>query len=193
MPQYIELTLPINNFIKKDFDPLTCDFAKPWEYILIDQELILSPETLNFFEKIGIHKLRCQFFRGSPNNESNIHIDGFLQEETVMSKRKWAINYVWGSDNSTMYWYRSVVNILNGKIGDTGNTHPIYLPHQVEEIEKYKFSKKPVLVHTTIPHKVVNNSDQYRWCVSLREENPSMNWDEAAEFFGERFTSINTG
>ena len=138
----------------------------------------LTPETIDLFASKNIPLPEyAMIFRGRPGGTLVVHLDYISPG--------YAINIAWGSRRSEMIWYKPLIPIEEAKYETSSAHSPYYYfeSHQVEEIERTEI-KGPCLVRTDIPHNVVNyDTENIRWCLSLRFPGPVNSWDSAVEFF----------
>jgi len=181
MKHHLELNFPFQ--IIKD-DIVYPEYQNIWQFAVVDATNYLTPVALNFFKQLGIDDLYCEFIKGDPNQKCNIHVDGRIMDDgSVYVRSEWAINIIWGSESSKMFWYRPHGKDLRRMMGDTGITYPIYYPEEVDVIEEYTVTGKPLLCDISTPHNVINFDDKIRWCMSIRSKSTKLQWADACKFF----------
>lgn len=139
----------------------------------------LSIDGIKYLNSIGFFpRSTVNFFVGSPNHTSDIHIDNKMTS--------YAINYIWGDSSSTMRWFNT--NEVGIVKYTTANTpYEVFNDSQVELIEELEIPHNTlILVRIDIPHNVTNHSNEPRYCMSLRG-NPSLNWDDAVNYYNKNF------
>jgi len=182
MKNYLELDLPFN-FVQDNIALPNFDGA--WKFHIVDPQQYLTNAALEFFAANGVPQVSCQFFRGDAGQSSSIHVDGrILNDGNLYVRREWAINIVWGSNSSEMFWYKPKHQDLSGAVGSTGVVHPVYEKEDVDIVDQLKISNQPVLCHIAIPHSVTNyDTVNYRWCMSIRAMDTDLSWPKAYKFF----------
>lgn len=160
------------------------EFPKPktyvWDIFLLEPKTFASEESINFFNSIGLKIANCHIFRGAPRTSCGIHVDGHTA--TPKSQPIWAINWIIGSNTSSMYWYnpKQEGNEIKTHVG---TAYQRWNLDQVEEIQKASFLGA-TLVRTDIPHRVVNyDLKNPRWCVSIRATKSFNSWEDSVNFF----------
>ena len=121
--------------------------------------------TTTFVESTFAQDIRQQlspnihacFFRNNPRSLYDWHTDS-------TGKRKCAINFLLTESLGAMTLFRDPISRLNYNI--------VECPYQLY---------KPVLLNVDREHCVINNSDQYRYVLSVSL--PDVTFDQAVEFF----------
>ncbi len=122
------------------------------------------------------------FFTGHAYESTVIHSDlSYGNKDTV-----YALNYIWGADETltSMSWYK-VKPDSTFKVGNTTANTPYYyyLDEDVIEIEKKQdLYHQLVLVRIDTPHRVVNNCNSNRYCLSFRG-GPTLSWEGIVKYF----------
>jgi hypothetical protein len=167
--------------------PKVRDFSKSpadnWQLSIHKAEEMLSTECLDFFRSLDLEPWNPHLFCGGPSYSSTIHIDG----EGLGSGPLWAINWIYGSNNSVMTWYKPI-QPGSAKKTPSNTTQIIFTEDQVEAIDILEFDQNncgPILVRTDIPHKVVNHDlNNPRYCLSVRFKQTKINnWFSAIKYF----------
>ncbi len=158
----------MNYFEIADYNPLNKEFQWPTEFVPIRRyspEVALSTRARDKFQLLGFDLREVQLFTTPPRTVTRIHIDG----NEFISKS--AINYVVNGPG-LMKWYK-----LKNKINWTRTTEAgtVYMPFESENcIETDQLSiTKLTLVEICQPHNIVNDTDDYRYCFSIRYHNKS--------------------
>lgn len=158
----------MNYFEIADYNPLRAEFKIPTEYIPIRRyapDYVLSDQTLITFQSAGFNLREVQLFTTPPRTTTTIHIDG--NEFTSKS----AINYVVNGPG-LMKWYH-LKNSEQSALTTPAGT--VYIPFKQEdciEIDQLVITKL-TLVEVCKPHNIVNDTDTYRYCFSIRYHNYS--------------------
>ena len=115
----------------------------------VPKQLILTEEGINRFAN---YWPIIDLFKLAPNSSSVLHIDNSYH----------AFNFI-VTNNGYMEWF---------------NLNKLELRYTAENgIKIYKFSEEAIIektkcnmmwVNTKVPHRIVNNSNSERWCVSIR-------------------------
>lgn len=154
------LNFPNFNFKFPDEDP-----SVGQKMFFANSKDVLPDDYVSFFN--DVFNLKITFllvFQQKPKTQSNIHLDGLNNNPNV---RHTAVNYVITNTNSYMSWY----NVLKESKtyifypNKTIVTH--YEENMVNEACRNNISQFNI-VRTDVPHKIVNNGDTTRWCVSVR-------------------------
>lgn len=140
----------------------------------INNDLISLLATLNV--TIGFAEL----FYTAPHSFTGIHTD-CLGGDYIK------LNYVFGGEDSCMYWWKPKSNVPNSPLKTPINSFYIrYKKTEVELIEK-KSVKFPSIIQAGIPHNVENFKEP-RYCLSLVLKNQNDNrltMTESIEIFKE--------
>ena len=160
------------------------EFPKPktylWDIFVLKPEDFASQKAIEFFKSINLRLHLCHIFRGAPGMASGIHVDG--HSSNTDSQPIWAINWILGSESSSMFWYNPIHEGIES-MTHAGTAYHRWNLDQVEEIEKASF-RGPTLVRTDIPHRVVNHDIRNpRWCISIRATKIFKSWEESVNFF----------
>jgi hypothetical protein len=178
-----------NNYCKElnfNFPILDPSFKFPsirttkWDLWVLDPIGYIHTDALKFFNSLGLEIERPHLFKGPGHLKTAIHVDG--HGEKAECQPGWAINWVIGSEDSQMIWYKP---LKEGNVSKTkaGTSYETWERNDCEELYNYTITtSNPLLVKNNIPHNVINLSNNIRWCISLRFKNP-MNWDNAITFF----------
>jgi hypothetical protein len=168
------------------FPILKPDFKFPnpktyvWDIFILKPEEFASNESVDFFHGLGLTLYNCHIFRGAPGLSCGIHVDGHTSNSG--SQPIWAINWISGSNSSSMHWYNPIQEGSEIKT-HVGTAYQRWNLDQVEEIEQASFLG-PTLVRTDIPHRVVNHDPKNpRWCISIRANKIFNTWEDSVNFF----------
>jgi hypothetical protein len=156
------------NFVCENLN-LTDKFNNPWQTIDVSMNESISVEGQNFLKKLNVFPTNINLFIGDPLASTRIHIDS--------TNQSYALNYSWGSIDSTMCWYNILDNNYNLSQTTKGNYFFKFDPTQVVEIEKIKLHKKLVIVRIDKPHAVYNHTNEKRYCLSVRCS-PKFSWEK---------------
>jgi len=153
----------MNYYEIDSYNPLRPDFVIPDKFVPIrrlDPAEVLSPEAILKFNLLGLNIREVQMFTTPPNKITGIHIDS---HDGNISKG--AINYVVGE--GTMVWYQ-LKNTETTKLETpAGTSYMLYDIKNCTAIEKLCL-KNLTLVRTNVPHNILNISDNFRYCFSIR-------------------------
>jgi hypothetical protein len=128
-------------------------------------------------DTFNLNITKSLLFQQLPKTECNIHLDGIPGIQT----RSAALNFILNSENTYMAWYDILKpsKTYNVYIDNLVVAH--YNEDQVEEKMRVQLTDFN-LVRTDVPHKVVNNSDKIRWCLSMRFD-VNKNFEEFIDIF----------
>ena len=147
-----------------------------WTTNKVKIEDFLNEDALNWIKNLSIKPYYyANLFCGLPNRFTDIHIDQHV----------WAINFVWGSSQSSMLWY----DITGPGISDkttAGTGYTKWSQEQAKEIQSVNDFSHPMLVRTDIAHRVYNLSNDIRWCLSIRGF-PEVSWNRIVKLLRPNF------
>lgn len=144
-------------------------YSHTWQTIKVDPYQYLTNSAINFVQKLELNLLPyANFFIGQANSVSDIHID---------INSDFALNYVWGADDSTMHWFEIINNKKQLAFTSAGTPYLRYSNDQVNELAVANLSNNLFFARVNVPHQVKNNSSSLRYCLSLRFK-PSLSWDQ---------------
>ena len=135
-----------------------------WRYNVED---VMSKSLLDFFKKeCQLTFDNCFIFFVRAGFSTDIHLDG-----TVRAANVWAVNFIQDGMGSKINWYnktnaRPVKTFpnLGGAIIDSWEEEDLVLA------KTYTLDHDRFLIRTDFPHKVINCTDNNRWCFSFRGE-----------------------
>ena len=132
--------------------------------------------------QFGLDIKHGEIFYSPPGYELPIHIDDKHQ-----GRNHSKLNWVFGAPGSVMQWWSTKSGYQpEKKTTEIGTTYFLFDKQQCNILGEAAIGQ-PSLVNVGIPHSVVNNTDQGRWCVSymLREKDTTQNlqWDVAVHKF----------
>jgi hypothetical protein len=125
----------------------------------------LPPYFYSFFIKNSLlakdEILRANWFKLRPHSSGPIHLDGAPPIQDT-----WGLNWFINWKDTYMQWFNSTTE---GNWYKTFNRHGgiTWNDADVELIESVELNK-PCFVNISKPHRMVNNSDVWRFCMSLR-------------------------
>lgn len=121
----------------------------------------INPSVVEILHQQDLSIYSVEIFKtGCTNKQWTIHVDG--PREGDMAK----INWVYGNTKCEMKWFERKSGSV-AKIKESGaGPYLEYTEQDVDEIASYNIGTNSI-VQTAIPHTVVNESDQYRYCVSI--------------------------
>jgi hypothetical protein len=153
----------MNYYEIDDYNPLISTFVIPDKFVPIRRfspEEILSRDAILRFNLIGLNVREIQMFTTPPNKVTGIHIDSHDGEIS-----KGAINFVIGE--GTMVWYKLKNQETTRLETSAGTSYMLYDIKNCSAVDKLSLSKL-TLVRTNIPHNILNISDRFRYCFSIR-------------------------
>ncbi len=162
---FCNLNIPVSTPIALPRDQWPCG-DKTSEHISVCEPDILSPDVLNFFNKVfpDYHIKNILLIYDPPKwHDHKIHIDGSSKEMIF----NFAINWVL-SDHPDQYtqWFRAVEPPVFTE-NKYKQQYDLWSESQVKLVKSTN-TKGPFILNTTIPHRGYNPSDVDRWVLSLR-------------------------
>jgi hypothetical protein len=136
---------------------------------------MISPEIANWADENNLIINNCHLFAGPPKKNSIIHSDG------PEGENQFGINWVLSGRDSYMSWYQ-VNTVKETEYNFSNSPYRKWDDDECTEIDRYKIDG-PTLINAASPHRIVNNSNEHRWTVSLRFSNSFQTWEETVEFF----------
>lgn len=146
-----------------------------WHYVDGDNFKFISPDIANWAAEHNLTINHCHLFAGPPHENSIIHSDG------PEGENQFGINWVLTGHDSYMAWYKTIVD-KDTSFNFSNSPYRWWDESECEEIERSTL-QGPTLINAATPHRIVNNSNEYRWTVSLRFSNAFKSWNETVEFF----------
>jgi hypothetical protein len=186
MKNFYKLDIPVK-ILRDEVDTSTYPNLDDYHWIVWNDNSnkYVTPEGLEFIRSMGFkdqswfdNKLQpghVTVFRGKKGQVMDIHCD---------RGPTWCINLVWGVSDSEMVWYKLKDDVQSTtEMCNVGSAYESYDPNGCVEIERTSFTG-PMLTRIDTPHNVINyDSDNYRWCLSIRDVSSKMTWEEAVEHF----------
>lgn len=133
---------------------------------IFDLEKILFKEDIEYFENIGCKIREINLFYTKPMSSSIIHIDGFNTDRAIGAVNKVLLDQ---HSNWEMQWFTIKNKKKLDQLISSGNT--AFMPldeNDCELFEKCNYNNQPYLVRVDVPHKIVNLSNNTRYCISIR-------------------------
>lgn len=158
----------MNYFEISDYNPLNKEFQWPTEFLPIRRyspEVALSAEAIDKFQSLGFDLREVQLFTTPPQTVTRIHIDG----NEFISKS--AINYVVNGPG-LMKWYKLKNKSNWARTTEAGTVYMPFEPENCIEVDQLAITKL-TLVEVCQPHNIVNDTEDYRYCFSIRYNNGS--------------------
>jgi hypothetical protein len=156
----------MNYYEIAEYNPIRSDFVIPAEFVPIRRftpESVLTTDAIGIFSKLGLELREVQMFTTKPNTTTGIHIDG----HEISNKS--AINYV-VDGLGLMKWYKLKNNETSLSETAAGTSYMSFHKNVCEEIDSLNI-KKLTLVEVCKPHNIVNLSNNFRYCFSIRYHN----------------------
>ena len=172
----------MNYFEIADYNPIRQDFKFPIIYKnvrIYKPEEILSDNMLDLMATNGLQVRAVQLFTTRPFSAIEIHVDG---DNNINRDPVGALNYIHGA-TGLMKWYDPLDGSALIKATEVGTVYTVYDPKKCVEIDSLAITKL-TLVKIFTPHNVINDSDVYRYCVSIRFNTNSF------DFLREKLSSI---
>lgn len=146
-----------------NFNPIRNDFVVPHDFIPIRRyrpEEVLNNQAIYKFSNAGLGLREVQLFSTKPKDFTGIHIDG--HEISNLGALNFVIDGI-----GYMKWYSSS-NKNSFKLASEAKTnYMLFRKQDCVEIDSCKITNL-TLVQICVPHNIVNDSDKYRYCFSIR-------------------------
>lgn len=124
---------------------------------------ILDSSFIEELNNCNLALREVQLFISAPNLTSNIHIDGHSTDLDAA-----AINLVINDNNNwKMQWFNTHLHEQNKQISPGNTNYLSFKPEDCKLIHEFT-STCAFLVQVGVAHRIVNNSDKMRYCLSLR-------------------------
>lgn len=153
-----------------------------WEFNpLIDMDLMrfekrvtvipnedINPELVKLFKKLKLKLLLAEIFYSSPGFQSLAHVDGSIEDTSSPWPSRCKINWV-NIPTTRTQWYeilpenRNKAAALQTAIG----TNFINYNSVPKTVIENAYLSGWHLFESGVPHKVINNSNDHRWCMSF--------------------------
>jgi hypothetical protein len=163
-------------------DSHQADAGVRWLTDSVNTDIYLSQEIKNIFSNLGLSTVSymgtntMSLFKGQPKGYLEPHID---------RGTCWAINYITGTNNSDMVWYK-LVDGAEGYEIPTSNGRASYRAYHEDQLIELSRAKLygVYLVRIDLPHSINNyDTENCRWCFSLKDANNRWTWDQAVDQF----------
>jgi hypothetical protein len=135
-----------------------------------------SNEAISFFSKFDYKIINAELFYTPPHGELLWHIDMNPPEDFIK------INFVWGSTNHVMEWGELTSSNFTPVVQKTEvNSQYIKLTEKNVSPTKKVQIHNAALVNVGRPHRVLNYSDNARWCfcMILEQNSKRINFQKA--------------
>lgn len=186
MKNFYELDMP-TTILRDDIDISAYPEFKEYHWAVWNDrsDRYMTKEAIEFIQTMGFKdqvwfsdKLQPDhvvIFRGNKGQFMDIHCD---------RGPTWCINVAWGVSSSETIWYKPHDDInLATEMCSVGSPYLKYDPNDCDVIER-TFTTGPTLMRIDTPHNVINyDTDNYRWCLSIRDIKSNWSWEEAVEHF----------
>lgn len=176
---FAELNLPFGMNVLKDDVILDGRFDRhdTWGLTFLDFKDMIKPDIIDFFRDLEMPLRTVYFMYGPPKQDLIIHVDGFMDDYRKYWGMKCGLNFIFGSTDHKMIWYKSRSNGITS-VNKEGLKRTKWNPEDCQEDMSHSI-KGPTLVNTSVPHSVINFSDEKRFCVSLRFEDKNLDFESA--------------
>lgn len=166
------------SFINENFKP-THNTTEKYHCIKTSAKQSVSPHGIKFLSKINFQPYdEFNFFQGPPQKLSDIHIDNLNES--------YAINYIYAAEKSKLVWYDLIDKSAIGLKTKTFPAQSNYITFRQDQVRQIDELAIPVntlmIIRTDIPHQVINESNQMRYCLSLRGF-PKLDWVNIVDYF----------
>ncbi len=169
-----------------DFPPLVADYElphldSPYGQLTVPLELLHS-DLVHTFSQIGLQLRSSYLFVTKPFHMTpNIHIDGSRYSDLC------AVNWVFGGRGSQMQWFEWSPEARPETLESRTHSTPALLipPEWCIEVESTSIVE-PTLVRVGVPHRVINQTPETRWCLTVRFKN-AYNFETAESYLKDHF------
>lgn len=144
--------------------------SESWQTKKLSLSNNINLEVIKYFIKLGIGiPTPPSLFIGKPHTRSHVHVDCYDQS--------YAINYIWGTQSHNMRWYQPLSESTDArKTGGSELPYYFFDDDQVREIARTDLTQRLFLTRIDVPHAVYNFSDNYRYALSFRFNEP-LSWE----------------
>jgi len=146
-----------------------------WQFYNETLKEVIHPDLLAWSQQHDLNLNGVHLFCAPPRTRQGIHIDGNGEPPLF------AINWILTATQSSMTWHRSLIQKVTE--GHIDHAYHSWQEHECEEIERFSNISGPVLVNAQVPHRVINDTDEWRYCVSVRFPGSFHTWEQCVEFF----------
>jgi hypothetical protein len=144
-----------------------------WNHFLIDIDKNLN----EFLKKYRLEICCSEAFYTPPNTTSFIHVDlddpKYRPTDNTASKTK--INCIFGAKGSHMQWFKTKNPGLVPQKKQTAFGEPYFLYNDDHCDLIYSTEVTLSIVEVSIPHNVINCTNEPRWCLSYMMYDPYQN------------------
>lgn len=161
----------LNNYIT-DFSGYQIGFTK----LSLSDLLTNVPSFVQWFKTLDCNPTSVYIIR-TPNgsNKKNAHVDNWVEKSTIEkklgSKYTLAINFpIKNTEHTHTDFYEYIDGpVENREFGSFNIVYQYYGKANLKKIDSYSLVK-PVVLNTSIPHSVINNSGEDRFALTFRFE-----------------------
>lgn len=145
-----------------------------------------DPGLVQFLHEHGMFVKFSELFYTAPSAQRNIHIDG-----NALGLDIFKMNWVYGADGSTMKWFNLKEGYEPTLRPTVVGTYAYVFPEDQCNLLYETEIKHPCVIHAGIPHTVLNNTNEGRWCVSYTisdmDTGRIVTWDKVVAKLGQYF------
>lgn len=183
MKYFQPLTIP-NDWFDKDqvissigeFNKDNLHLWKRWN----ERPAIFNGTLNTWLDQVNCHVFFAELFYTPPGKNLIWHIDTEAPSNFIK------INFVWGTDRHYMQWGELIHNQpIPVELTMAGTKYLRFNESEIKVVESTTITV-PTIVNIGVPHRVVNPSDNARWCLSVNIHNQFGNrltMDEAIKTF----------
>ena len=162
--------------VEKNFNPSKLRVWKKW-YEYTD---LLDNNFHSWLDNLGCKVFFAEVFYTPPNSNMVWHID--TKEPSNFVK----INFVWGAGNHLMQWGQlKSTNRVSSKVTLAGTQFLEFKDYELDIVESTSINT-PTIVNIGVPHRIVNQDSNGRWCLSVNihdQYGNRLTIDQASEIF----------
>jgi hypothetical protein len=166
-----KIQVDLSSYIN-DFNIYQLGFTK----LSIDEILNSSKTLIDWFDSLNCAPT-SSYMINTPigSNKKNAHVDNWIENpvytKSTISKYVLAINIPIKNTEGTYTAFYEYIDgpVKNMEFGQHNIIYRYYGKATLKEIDRYALSK-PVILNTTVPHSVINNTDKDRFALTFRFE-----------------------
>jgi hypothetical protein len=180
---YYPITIPADCFDKEQLVTELSEEINPKQFYIwkkwFNRTTLLSEEFHQWLASLGCYVFFVEVFYTPPSGKMIWHID--TEEPSNFIK----INFVWGSRFHIMQWGESK-NSGSHSLTPADTKYLKFSNDEIKIIDSIKITA-PTIVNIGVPHRVINNDQTGRWCLSvnIHKDGERIPLDVAKKIFSE--------
>ncbi len=175
---WYSLDIDVKNCFRKDFKfPAVRGRYGIWDMLAWD---VFNKEWLEYVTSKGLPIYSVMiFYRGAWASTHGAHVDISVVEPLLLTN--FAINWVYGGQDSTMSWYETPLEEKKIDYTPAGTAYKVWNKWELKRIEFDAIGENVKLVRTGVPHSIEMGSEP-RWCFSARTSiHHDYEWDQVVD------------